>query len=88
MIDSPVIFRECPSGGREVAMLGGIEIGAVMTVSGYKRHHAAWLFFLPPARVHQWNRARDLEDAKRQLEHQVDQWLECARLRPTERACA
>lgn len=80
MTDSPVIFQS-RAGGREVAMLGIIEVGEINPYSAPGRgENCYWRLFLPFASP--WARAASYESARGRLTVKIEQWLEAAGLVP------
>lgn len=67
--------------GREAALLGAVEVGAVIeNFAG--RGRAAWTCWLPPSGSWNWRRAADIAAARRALESYIADWCEAANLRP------
>jgi hypothetical protein len=79
--DTPLRFE--PRGlGREVALLGAVVVGELCELGG-GGIGAWWRCELPDGR-RAVIPARTVEAARRALIARVDDWLECARLAPTE----
>lgn len=75
-----ISFRRCPSGGRETAFLGEVEIGYVRPADPARRQRAGWLCVLPPSTFCDWKAAPNLSLARRALLLRIADWMECATL--------
>lgn len=65
--------------GREIAMLGDIEVGYVMA-SGGRKNRPRWLFALVPLRTAEWKTERSVERARLAVETMLGEWLRRAGL--------
>ncbi|MBX9860656.1 MAG: hypothetical protein K2Y20_13880 [Sphingomonas sp.] len=65
--------------GREIAMLGAIEVGYVMPTGG-RKNRPRWLFALAPNHIGSWHSEPTIERARSAIEALVDEWLRRAGL--------
>jgi hypothetical protein len=68
--------------GREVIMLGRVQVGEIMRNDG-ARHQACFRLTLPEASATTWRPARDIVDARRLALVKINDWLNAAGLVPT-----
>ncbi|CUT12517.1 hypothetical protein BF49_3597 [Bradyrhizobium sp.] len=67
--------------GREVIMLGRVQVGEIMRNDG-ARHQACFRLTLPEASATTWRPARDVDDARRLALIKINDWLQAAGLVP------
>ncbi|MCV2877575.1 hypothetical protein OE699_01815 [Sedimentimonas flavescens] len=69
-----------PGSNLEVAFLGEIEVGRVMSDG----RRSSYLCHLPPSWAMQWHRANSIDDAKARLAQRVGEWVKRAGLEKRE----
>lgn len=68
--------------GREVILLGRVQVGEIMRNEGL-RHQACFRLMLPEASASStWRPARDVEDARRLALIKINDWMQAAGLVP------
>ncbi len=65
--------------GREILMLGSIEVGYVLAIGG-KKDRPRWLFALGRYDMSQWRTEISIERARSSLESMLQDWLRRAGL--------
>lgn len=79
--DSVVEFRT-ETVGRELIMLGRVQVGEILRNDG-GRHQACFRLTLPEASASTtWRPARDVDDAKRLALIKINDWMQAAGLTP------
>lgn len=77
-----VAFRPSSS-GREVILLGRMEIGEISpTVDPRSRFPTCFCINLPGSSSKAWQPARDIADARRQALEKINDWMIAAGVRP------
>lgn len=78
--DGIVAFRQLAL-GREAVMLGRVQVGEIMQISG-DRYGASFRLLLPEASATAWRPAQDMAAARRSALIKINDWLNAARLQP------
>lgn len=81
--DGPLVFTAQAS-GREIVMLGRVPVGEIGPVHDPRsKYPVCFRLYLPHIRsLSAWCPARDIDDARRQMRQQLNDWLNAADLRP------
>lgn len=79
--DGPVVFKPLAA-GRELVMLGLVQVGEIIPLEDQRRHKASYRIMLPDCAAVSWRPAVDIEAARRGVLHHINEWLNAADLRP------